>query len=187
MRALTHLSDDRRSVLLATIALAGLAALVVAWFAVNGQGDRQVAATDTEVIAQADEDADEDAAATGDVVGVAITYEAFLSRDPFESIRPEAPEPPADPINDDPNDDPSNGEADDPSNGEAVNGELMIEVIEVSETGARIRIGSTVYAPNVGDVFGDDLRLVRIIGDCVELQQGDVLLPILCAGEATAK
>ena len=179
MRAMTHLSDDRRSVLLATIALAALAALVVVWFAVNGQGDRQVAATDTEVVAQADEDADEDAVATSDVVGVEVTYEAFLSRDPFESIRPEAPEPPADPVNDDPNDDPSNDEA--------VNGELMIEVLEVSETGARIRIGSTVYAPNVGDVFGDDLRLVRVIGDCVELQQGDVLLPILCAGEATAK
>jgi hypothetical protein len=196
MRDSMTFGNPRRLRLLGSIAIAALVGLLLTWALLGGPAEHRVAGSDGDVLAQADEDDTDDTADAVEAVSIEVTYETFLARDPFQSIRPPEPDPPpADPSDPstptDPSDPSTPTDPSDPSTptdpSAPPGGVVMIEVVEVTEGGAQIRIGSTVYAPRVGDTFGDGLRLVRILDNCVELQHGDSLLPILCVGEATAK
>lgn len=192
----------RNQVVLAILLVAAM--LAFAWFVLGGGESSGVASGDPVILAQADGDADPGTDGASEPVPVDVTYDVFLERDPFESIRPEEPEDTS--SGDDgqsTNGDGTNGNGGDGGSGDGgsgngdggnggdtkdpVDGTVTITVLDVTVSGAVIRVGSNVYTPLLGDVFADDLRLVRIIGDCVEIQRGDRVLPVLCAGEAVVK
>ena len=200
-----------RNQIVLSILLMSLLAFV--WFMLQAGESSGVASSDALVLAQSDDDAEAETEEAIEPVEIDVTYDVFLDRDPFESIRPEEPEESStggdngttgDTGSDGSGDGGSgdngsggDGSGDDGSgdgtagNGgttkDPVAGTTTITVLEVTTTGAVIRVGSDVYTPVVGDVFAQNLRLLRTIGDCVEIQQGDRVLPVLCAGEAVVK
>jgi hypothetical protein len=136
------------------------------------------------------------------------TVEVFLSRDPFQPVRPDsatgpgdgdgrdgapAPSDPSDPA--DPTDPapPDDGDTDPaPKNGDdsaTVEGH-EVELIDVfEENGVRrvtIRVDSTLYTVGEGDTFADNFRVLSIDPPCATLLYGDNQFT-LCEGERVRK
>ena len=143
------------------------------------------------ILAQDDADDDED---TDDQAlqqaAIEVTYDAFLSRDPFESIMPPEPvaDDPADPS--DPSDptsptDPSAPttptDPDDPSRpadkddgvcrtgAEAVCEGTVVVVTAVSTEAATIEVNGIPFTVVPGQSFATNFTLLRIDGTCVDL------------------
>lgn len=188
------------------------------WTLVDGraQGMASSSGSDELVLAQSDDEEAEQGEAEAAPVTLDVTYEVFLARDPFESIRP--PEPvAADPDPDDPNGNgstsPTNGSTDpngspdpsapgskDPVSGsgdgpcrtgtEAVCEGTVVVLESVTATSATIQVGGVSYAIAPGDVFAGNFQLLRIDGDCVDilyLDGDEADVFRLCDGDVIAK
>lgn len=190
--------SPRLGVLLGMVLL--LAAVGALWWALadgRDQGTASSSGSDEVVLAQSDEgDAEPDEPEVASVE-LDVTYEVFLARDPFESIRP--PEPAATDPDDangdgngngtgdssdgstDPDDptDPSAPDSKDPVDGngngpcrtgtEAVCDGTVVVLQSVTATSATIQVGGVSYAVAPGDVFAGNFQLLRIDGDCVDI------------------
>jgi hypothetical protein len=185
---------ERRSVSWSVLLAFALLAIVGAawWLMLDAGRDSGAAGAGGEVIlAQADaDDADE-----GDVIDLAsieVTYDYFLARDPFESIRP--PEP----VSTDPgssNGDPGNG---DPGNDDGVcrtgteavcNGTVVV-LRGVADGSASIEVNGVTYEVEPGGVFASSFQLIRIEGSCVDilyLEGDEAEVFRLCDGDTVAK
>ena len=140
------------------------------------------------ILAQDDADGDED---TDDQAlqqaAIEVTYDAFLSRDPFESIMPPEPvaDDPADPSDPTSPTDPSAPTAptdpDDPSRpadkddgvcrtgAEAVCEGTVVVVTAVSADAATIEVNGTPFTVVPGQSFATNFTLLRIDDACADL------------------
>ena len=162
----------------ATIAVAtilGLLVLAGAWWLLFGERAFGTAADGaTDVLAQeADEDEDADEAELGEPLELAVTYDFFLARDPFESIRPPAPVTP-DPTNDN-NDNNDTAPPPDNDNGlcvvgvEAVCNGMVVALQDVVNGVAEVNVDGVTYEVEPGETFATNFQLIRIDGTCIDV------------------
>lgn len=171
-----------------SLVAAAVAAVVAlsAWAVSGGMDDGEAAQPVPTVAVAAQTDADQ-----GDeelAAPTAVTYEIYLSRDPFEPVVP-AP------------DDSGNGggggggggttppeELCTESESEAVCEGLVVELVGIDpQTGdAIIRVGGAEYMVGVGDEFADRFRVLAIDAPCVTLLYGDESFT-LCEGDRVLK
>ena len=196
----------------ASIIVLLLAVLVVAWWVLGDGRDHGTAASndDALVLAQTDDD-ETDEAEQLSAAAIEVTYDVFLARDPFESIRP--PEPvaadPDDPNATDPttNDTTSNGTTDpDPSTPdtkdpaaadgacvtgtEAVCDGIVLVLQDVGATSVTVEVNGVSYAVALGDSFAQNFQLLSIEGECVNvlyLNGDEAEVFRLCDGDVVAK
>lgn len=201
--------------LLATVGLAILAGLVIVGALALAGEDPAVRGTSSsdafEVAVPATTDGEDEVVEVIDLRQ--YSFQAVLSRDPFESIRPEEPTPdpsdpadpstPADPSQPGTPTDPSQpGTPTDPSTpggdpsaicrvgDEAVCAGIVLTLVEADDAKALIRVGETVYEVEVGDRFAERFVVLGFGGGCVDLlydHDGDVERFRLCPPGSTAK
>ena len=185
------------SVVLSVLVVALLAA---AWWLVWDGRESGAAGSDGEedILAQGDEEDEADDGDALDLATVEVTYDFFLARDPFESIRP--PEPvtvdpdptdPSDPTDPDPTDpDPTDPDAACVVGAEAVCDGIVVDLIETDATQATIQVDGVTYVVSPGDAFAQRFVLLGIDGECAEIlyQNGDEAeVFTLCVGDTVAK
>ena len=172
-----------------------------AWWLVWDGRDSGAAASDADdvVLAVADEDDEAEEGGEFDFATIEVTYDFFLARDPFESIRP--PEPvTADPTDPDPTDpDPTDPDPTDPTDpdedacavgAEAVCDGIVVDLLEANTAEATIQVDGVTYVVSPGDAFAQNFALLDIDGDCAEIlyQNGDEAeVFTLCVGDTVAK
>lgn len=182
---------SRRPVLLALAVAVSIGAVAVTGFMLGGAGG----ASDVQgEVVLAQESSEEDAVngETGEIPPetIDVTFDVFLSRDPFEPVLPEVVEEPdptgtQDPT--DPSDPGAPGQPTDPAEPGLPSKEPTPEVMETT-TGsggspvAIIRVGTTTYEVAIGEVFGDVYRLIGVDGDCATWLHGDSMQSA-CVGD----
>ena len=137
------------------------------------------------ILAQDDTDDDDDADDLAlQQAAIEVTYDAFLSRDPFESIMPPEPvaDDPADPTDPaDPSDPLAPTDPDDPSRPadkddgvcrtgtEAVCEGTVVVVTAVSPEAATIEVNGTPFTVVPGQSFATNFTLLRIEDTCADI------------------
>lgn len=209
----TFLPEGRTTRWSISLGLVILLLLGLGWWLLDTGRDGGAAGSDgTVILAQADEEEGEDDAETIELASIEVTYDFFLARDPFESIRPPepvtAPSDPSDPTSPtQPTDPTSPTQPTDPSDPtsptpppgddttcttgvEAVCDGIVVSLLDVDATTARIQVDQTTYDVEPGESFAQNFQLVRISGGCVDIlySNGDEAEVFrLCDGESVSK
>lgn len=201
--------------IVAGVAVVAIIGLLLWMFVLGGEDDVfEPVPSAADATAPAGDESPPAAAVEDDGPPPVETVEVFLSRDPFQPVRPDAapvdggddgtapgpsdPSDPTDPGPSDPSDPtdptpPDDGDTDPaPKNGDdsaTVEGH-EVELIDVfEENGARritIRVDSTLYTVGEGETFADNFRVLSIDPPCATLLYGDNQFT-LCEGERVRK
>lgn len=192
-----------------------LLALVATWLIVdrNQPSTAVQGAAEEDTLAQADDDSDEGANENEDLEelleSLAVTYDVFIARDPFESIRPEevvAPTDPSDPSDPtdptDPTDpadptDPSDLPPTDPDDGLCRTGAEVVcdgQVLTLESIGdgqATFTVSGQSYVVAPGETFVTNFTLLRIAdaacADVVYIDGDEADAFQVCVGDTTTK
>jgi hypothetical protein len=198
-----------RALALMVFVLAGGVLASLVWMALGDTRASGAAASDRDevILAQADQDEDSDENDAIDLPTIDVTYDLFLARDPFQTIRPPVPDPdpteqdptdpspvqptPTDPSPADPSPSPSPTPPEDGgacmTGTEAVCDGIVVTLDSVAAGAADFEVDGSAHTASPGDVFANHFQLLRIEGQCVDVLYADGDVFRLCLGDSVSK